>query len=314
MEQKTAFAAPGLLSVLLASCSLFTAQVAASEGQPMLSPEKRIEVQGHRGARSRLPENTLPGFAYALELGVDVLEMDLAVTKDRQLVLSHDPHLDAAICLGPGGDKLSQPVLIHSLTLQELKTYDCGTLVNPRFPKQSPRPGTRIPTLDEVFDLVEKSPHPNARKVRFNIETKIFPRNPAYTVTPAEFSRLLVEKLKERKMLERSVIQSFDYRTLREARKLEPGVVISALSQSRFENLLKTARELKAQISSPNWKLLNRKRVLELQKNGVRVIPWTANERSEWKRLLDLGVDGIITDDPEALLTYLNEVRHTSRN
>ncbi len=270
---------------------------------------ERIEVEGHRGARSRLPENTLPAMEYALELGVDVLEMDLAVTKDRVLVLSHDPHINPVICLDPAGKKIEgeQGSLIFSLTLSEVKKYDCGSLKNPRFPDQKPMPGTKIPTLDEVLDLVANSKRPWARKVRFNIETKIQPEHPDWTTTPEEFASLLVSALKKRKLLDRAVIQSFDYRTLEAARKIEPQVRIAALSENSKEDLVATVRRLKAEILSPYKELVTPELVKTLRSMKVEVVPWTANTPAEWEKLVAAGVPRIITDDPEPLIEFLKK-------
>src|SRR3712207_1582119 len=124
---------------------------------------ERILVHGHRGARAVLPENTLPAFEYAIAVGVDVLELDLAVTRDNVLVVSHDPKINSTICSGP-----KEHAAIRELSLAELRAYDCGSRKNPLFPLQKPVPGTRIPTLDEVFALADRG------KFEFNIETKIF--------------------------------------------------------------------------------------------------------------------------------------------
>src|SRR5437588_1347278 len=126
----------------------------------------RLLVHGHRGARAIYPENTIPAFEYAIKAGADVLEMDVAVTKDGVLVISHDPHLNPEICQGP------QPnTLIRSLTLEQVRQYDCGLLKNPRFEKQRPVPGTRIPTLDEVLGLSSQG------SFEYNIETKSLPEH-----------------------------------------------------------------------------------------------------------------------------------------
>src|SRR5271168_3631014 len=152
----------GLIAVLAwaALAMNSSANSAASSGSP------RILVHGHRGARARRPENTLPAFRYAIEQGVDVLELDVAVTKDNVAVVSHDPLINAAICSGP---KTGIP--IHTLTLAELHEYDCGSKQNPSFATQVPVPGTRVPTLDEVFDL-GRGTGLNASSVQFNVETK----------------------------------------------------------------------------------------------------------------------------------------------
>jgi glycerophosphoryl diester phosphodiesterase len=267
-----------------------------------------MEVHGHRGARARFPENTLPAFEYATKLGVDFLEMDIAITKDRHLVISHDPHISSIICLDPQRKIIKEEPLIFSLTLAQVKSYDCGTLKNPRFPDQHPVPGTKKPTLDEVFQLIQKmeaAKNPNAKRIKFNIETKIFADHPEYTVGPEEFVNLLLAKIKEFHMLSRVVIQSFDYRTLALVRKLEPRVPLSALTEDPKASMVEIAKATSAEIISPDFSLLTKEKVAELQTLRVRVLPWTLDTVEDWKNLIEMKVDGIITDDPEGLLDYL---------
>lgn len=265
-----------------------------------------LEIQGHRGARSVLPENTLPAFEYALAIGVDTLELDLAVTKDLKLIVSHDPHVNPVICQGPGGAKLETPgPLIYGMTLAEAKKYDCGALKNPRFPKQKPVPGTPMPTLEEVFALVRASKHPPAKTVQFNIETKIRPDEPSNTTDPKTFAKLVVEAIRNSGFLARSTLQSFDYRTLEEAQKLEPKLRRVTLSENTKEDLVKTTRELKPYAMSPQWEMLDRAKVKAIQALGAKVIPWTLNTEEAWAKVIAMGVDGIITDDPAELQAYL---------
>src|SRR3954469_21396182 len=160
----------------------FTVAAAGIMSRLMSAEKRRILVHGHRGARARRPENTLPAFRYAIEQGVDVLELDVAVTKDNVAVVSHDPLLNPAICSGP---KLGIP--IHTLTLNELHAYDCGARRNPLFTEQVPVPGTRVPALDEVFALGR------GNSVQFNVETKIFADKPELTPGPEEFTGLIVD-------------------------------------------------------------------------------------------------------------------------
>src|SRR5262245_6065646 len=148
----------------------------------MLVAAERIEVHGHRGARALRPENTIPAFEYAIAQGVDVLELDLGITKDGVVLVSHDSWLKAPICTGPKEQAIS-----WESTLAELRQWDCGATRNPQFAKQQTVPGTRIPTLDEVFTMASKS------SVRFNIETKIDPREPKLTAAPAEFARRVLD-------------------------------------------------------------------------------------------------------------------------
>jgi len=266
-----------------------------------------IEVHGHRGSRGLRPENTLPSFQLALEAGADILEMDLAVTKDNVLVVSHDPHINSAICVALDGARIGEPPLIHSLTLTQVMQYDCGTLKNPRFPEQAPCPGTRIPTLDEVFALVRNSKHPNARRIGFNVETKISSKHPEHTVDPAKFARLVVNAIKKNRLLNRTILQSFDPRTLIEAHKLAPGLRLAFLVEDPKIDVLAEAKRIGVQIISPKYTLLTRERVANFQKNGFKVIPWTVNQPEDWDAMIAMGVDGIITDFPSRLIAHLKK-------
>src|ERR1035438_4544539 len=142
---------------------------------------RKILVHGHRGARALRPENTLPAFEYAIAQGVDALELDMAVTKDNVIVVSHDPVLEAPVCTGP-----REKAVIHELTLAEVREWDCGAKQNPAFPKQQAVPGTKMPTLEEVFALAPKG------KFLFNIETKSFVDKPELTPPPEEFARMVL--------------------------------------------------------------------------------------------------------------------------
>ncbi|MBX5495811.1 MAG: glycerophosphodiester phosphodiesterase [Bryobacteraceae bacterium] len=253
-----------------------------------------ILVHGHRGARAVLPENTLPAFEYAIEIGADVLELDLAVTKDNVLVVSHDPTLNPKFCQGPGGSNV-----IRELTLEELRRWDCGARANPDFPKQKAVPGTPVPTLDEVFALARRG------TFQFNVETKIFKDKPWYTPPPEEFAKLLVDAIRRHKLESRTIVQSFDYRTLHAVKKLAPEIRRSALYAVGFKSFPAIAQESEATIVSPHHRLVTKKRVEAAHSAGLQVVPWTANDPSDWERLIAAGVDGIITDDPAALIQYL---------
>lgn len=272
---------------------------------PALAGQK-IEVQGHRGARWVRPENTLPAFQYALEIGADTLEMDMHVTKNNIVVITHDPYLNPDICVDKLGHHLTQKVLVRSLTFKELEQYDCGSLINPRFPQQKVYPNTPIPSLEEVFVAIEKSGR--ARKIQYNIETKSEEAHPEYTPAPDEFVKQFLAVVKKHKLLERVVLQSFDYRTLRIAHQLEPKLKLSVLIEDKPKKpgeLVSLMKELKGQILSPNHEWLSKNDVAEMHKMNVRVIPWTPDQKSDWQRLIAIGVDGIITDNPKELIDYL---------
>jgi len=261
-----------------------------------LNAAPRILVHGHRGARAIYPENTIPAFTYAIEAGADVLEMDVAVTKDNVLVISHDPHINKEICTGP-----HPGIAIHELTFAELREYDCGALQNPHFLKQHPVPGTRIPTLDEVLSLSK------GNQVQFNIETKSFPDHPELTPPPDVFAKMMLDVIRKHKLESRSIVQSFDFRTLHAMKRLAPEIRLSALWEGQARPFVAIAQDGDAVIISPDFHLVTPEQVKAAHAAKIEVVPWTADTPQDWQRLIDAGVDAIITDDPAALIAYLKE-------
>lgn len=259
------------------------------------SSDHRILVHGHRGARALRPENTIAAFEYAIAAGVDALEMDMAVTRDNVIVISHDPILEPPVCHG------SEPrAVIHELTLAQVKQWDCGAQQNPRFPTQQAIPGTRMPTLDEVFALAPRG------TFDYNIETKSFPDKPQYTPDPETFARMVLAKVRQYKLEKRVILQSFDFRTLRAMKQLAPEIRLSALTEADTRDFATIAREAGgADIISPNFKLVTAEKVAAAHQAGLQVVPWTANTPADWDMLISSGVDAIITDDPAALIAYL---------
>src|SRR5579862_1260553 len=225
------------MRTLLFFCTL--TMLMASDSAP------RILVHGHRGARAMRPENTLPAFEYAIATGVDVLELDMAVTRDNVLVVSHDPYLEAPVCSGP------QPkAMIHSLTLAEIRQWDCGKIRNPGFPKQTPVPGTRMPTLDEVFDLAPRG------QFQFNIETKIFADHPELSPPPDEFARLVLALVRRHHLEKRVLLQSFDFRTLHAMKNLAPEITRVALWEGDNRDFVSIAKDADATVVSPHYPLV----------------------------------------------------------
>jgi glycerophosphoryl diester phosphodiesterase len=259
----------------------------------------RIEVHGHRGARGVRPENTMPAFEYAIAEGVDVLELDMAITKDNVVVVSHDPVLKAPICSGPAAE-----AKIHQSTLAELRKWDCGGNRNPQFPRQQLTAGTRIPTLDEVFSLASKG------KFSFNIETKITPmeQEAGLQPPPAEFVKLVLAEIRKHRLESRVILQSFDFRTLHEMKKIAPEIKLAALYTGPTKSFVEIGKEAGAGIISPEYRLVTPEQVKAAHDARLKVIPWTANEPADWDKLIAAGVDAIISDDPAALIAHLKHV------
>lgn len=266
---------------------------------PMTTP---LEVHGHRGARARFPENTLPAFRHAIEAGADVLELDLQVSADDHLVVSHDPLISRELCLDPDGRRISSDVPIRSKTWAELSRYDCGSLPNPRFPEQRALPKTPMPAFEEVLGLVKEA-EKKGRIVGLNVELKSIPGRPELGVTPERFAALAKAAIASAGLMKRTVVQSFDHRTLKALHAIAPEIRTAVLIEDTLPDLVAVARAASASIVSPNQWWITKEAVAELHAAGLRVVPWTANGKAEWRRLIEMGVDGIITDDPAGLLT-----------
>jgi glycerophosphoryl diester phosphodiesterase len=279
-----------------------------------------FDLEAHRGGRGLRPENTLASFGNALRLGVSTLELDTGVTKDGVVVVSHERRLSTLECSGPHIGKL-----IKDLTLKQVKQMDCGRR-NPPVPSTDPFvgtqeavPGTKMPTLAEVFQLANRY---EANRVQFNVETKLDPTLPKETVAPATFARKVVDVIKRYKMTKRSLLQSFDWRTLVEARSLAPSLRRVALAQKAtiYEGTPWTAGiaigstpfddgslalavkdDLRAQVLSPTFPDLTDRLIKSAHNRGLVVIPWTVNEKTDMTSLINRGVDGIITDYPDRL-------------
>ncbi|MCA9999160.1 MAG: hypothetical protein KDE56_25525 [Anaerolineales bacterium] len=290
-----------------------------------------FDVQGHRGARGLLPENTLPAFEAALDLGVTTLELDLHFTQDQQLVIWHDPIIGKEKCRLPEGlgDEIPDPrnplrrILISQQPLGVMQSYQCD--LNPdanSFPQQEARAmplagnDYHIATLRELFDFViaysqaeAKSDlqRQNAAIVGFNIETKRSPDNPEYIndgFTGGEagpFELALLALVAEYGWADRVVVQSFDHRSLRTIRKVDDEIRLAALTTGG-EAKVKVYNGYGFNIWSPRARDLTPELLAEAQGLGLRVIPWTVNDVDEMERLIEMGVNGLISDRPDLLL------------
>jgi glycerophosphoryl diester phosphodiesterase len=294
-----------------------------------------IDLQGHRGARGLLPENTLPGFALALKLGVTTLELDLAVTRDGVLVISHDPALNPDITRDAQGSFLraTGPNIID-LTFEQLAQFDVGR-INPwsqyakTFSSQRAVDGTRIPRLADLLRMVRESGN---EQVRFAIETKLTPHRPEQTPDPETFVRLLLKEIDDAGLAaERVQILSFDWRTLQIVQRDRPKVatVYLTIQAKNFDNVMAGSggnspwnagftfarhgsipRMIKAAGGthwSSNWRELNAGNVAEAKGLGLKVLAWTVNDRETMQSMLDLGVDGLVTDRPDIAIELLRD-------
>ena len=261
-----------------------------------------IELQGHRGARGLLPENTLPAFERAIAIGVDTLELDVGVTRDGVLVIHHDRRLNPDLARGPDGKWIAAPgPAIHSLGFEELERYDVGRLrpgseYASRFPRQKPLDGTRIPRLSDLLSMNSS--------VRFNIETKLSADAPQETLAPEPFARALIAEVRKAGVASRTTIQSFDWRTLAVVEREAPEIATAYLTSRRNSDPAKVHAAGGRIWSAPFEELSVQK--LEAARNlGVKVIVWTVNEPADIARMIGLGVDGIISDYPDRVLEQL---------
>jgi glycerophosphoryl diester phosphodiesterase len=293
-----------------------------------------FDLQGHRGARGLAPENTLPAFAAALSLGVSTLELDTAITRDGVVVVSHDARLNPDITRGPDGRWLNPPTrAVRELTLDALGHFDVGRIkpgseYSYRYPDQKRMDGVRMPTLAQVFQLARSAGN---AEVRFNIEIKTSPEKPSDTLAPEAFAKALLATIEREGMSSRVIIQSFDWRALKSVQGLAPAIPTSYLSaqQSFLDNIAagkaensawtagvqfrdhgsipKMVKAAGGAIWSPYYAELSADLVKEAHALGLKVIPWTVNMSEDMARLIDWGVDGLISDRPDFLREVMAE-------
>jgi glycerophosphoryl diester phosphodiesterase len=287
-----------------------------------------FDLQGHRGARGLAPENTLEGFALALSIGVTTLELDLAMTRDDVLVVSHDRRLNPDHTRLDGDFLAAEGPPIRTLALAELQRYDVGRLrpgsaYAAAFPGQRPVDNARIPTLAALFDQVARA---GADHVRYNIETKITPTSGAETPDPEAFATAVATAIRAAGLARRASVQSFDWRTLVALKRIAPEIERVCLTAEALnfdtikrreggpspwtagldvDDLAGSVPRLVAAAGCAVWSPLYRNAkpddIAVAKALGLKVIPWTVNERADMERLIALGVDGLITDYPDRL-------------
>jgi len=295
----------------------------------LISCAAPIDVQGHRGARGLFPENTKEGFAGALAIGVTTLEMDTGVTKDGVVVVHHDERLHVDIARRDGTWVTVPTPALKDLTFDELSRYDVGRL-RPgsryalRFPDQRGRDGVRVPRLADVIAGAEQ-----LGVVRYNIETKLSPLEPEQTLAPEEFARAVVAVIRDSGIAERTVVQSFDWRTLRHVQAMAPEIRTSCLTVEAadddtvgrgepgaspwtagidvddFGSTPALVHAAGCAVWSPSHRDIDAVSVAAAHELGLEVAPWTVNDEEDIARVVDWGVDAIISDYPNRVRAVL---------
>ncbi|OEU47287.1 MAG: hypothetical protein BA862_13010 [Desulfobulbaceae bacterium S3730MH12] len=302
----------------------------------MISNVHSFDSQGHRGARGLLPENSLASFARAMSIGVTTLELDVNTTSDGIIVISHNPRLEPETTRNANGEWLDKTgPAIRSLTLEELRTFDIGQLkpgtgYQTRFPEQVSIDGTRIPTLEELLRLIQRSGN---EFVRLNIETKLHPAKPELYLNPKELITAILKIVTKEGFMERVTIQSFDWRTLQEIQRQAPDVPTGYLTVERsfFDNMQRgepgpspwtagfdidtfsgsipeMVKAAGGDIWSSHHRDVSSQSIKQAHRLGLQVKVWTVNDMDSMETLINMGVDGIITDYPDRLRQVLKKL------
>jgi glycerophosphoryl diester phosphodiesterase len=278
---------------------------------------RQIDIQGHRGARALFPENTLEGFRAAAALGVDAFELDVAMTADSVVVVSHDPALNPDITRDASGAWLTaRGPTIHALTRAALSGYDVGRIrpgspLSLQFPDQTPNDCARIPTLTDVLTALPRA--------RFTIEVKTHPAHPDWTATPAALADATLSVIDAAGAASRIVMESFDWRVQRHVRKIRPDIRLAWLTRSEtvrdaalWWDAAHTTASVPARVAAeggpiwaPDHTDLTEIQIREAHALGLLVLPWTVNQPEDISRLIAWGVDGLISDRPDLALTLV---------
>jgi glycerophosphoryl diester phosphodiesterase len=333
------FRSPAVILLVTIMLLMITSCLAADKSSTPIaiehSAEKKVDIIGHRGAAGLKPENTLAAFQKACEIGVDAIELDILLTAGNKVVVHHDYALKPEIARTPDGEWLSRPgPPIRQLSLTKLKTYDVGRLkpgtrYSRRYPEQQPVDGERIPTLNEVISLLGTHCNP---ATQLWVEIKTNPEKPNLTPTPVIVADAVVKLLQMQNFADRVRVLSFDWRTLRYVQTIASDIDTIYLSlEGRGLNNIKTGRTgaspwmagldiddfsgsipqaVKAaggRLWAPYYKHLTHGLLTEAHELGIQVFVWTPDKRIDMVRLIEMGVDGIITNRPDILKSIFSE-------
>jgi len=268
--------------------------------------QPKIDWQGHRGCRGLMPENTMPAFLKAVELGVTTLELDVVVSADGQIVISHEPWMSHVICSHPDGSLVTKAeeksLNLYKMNYEEIQRYDCGLRGHPDFPSQQ-QVKTVKPTLKMVMRSVERFAKENKYKQpRYNIEIKSDPKGyNLYIPEPKKFVEIVLTEIQRLGMEDQVILQSFDINVLEELNKITGRKFEISYLVEKGKKLRKNLDKLtfKPDIYSPNYKSLKEVTIKQAHDLGIKVITWTVNTKEDINKLIGWGVDGIITDYPD---------------
>lgn len=297
---------------------------------------KSFTLYGHRGARGLVPENSIPGYEKAIKLGVDFVDMDVGMTKDKVMVVQHDLTLDPHITRDKNGAWITQATPINQITLEEVQQYDVGR-IHPDskyfnyFPKQQPIDGTHIPTLKQAIQYVKSQ---GGDKIKFQIEIKHDPVHPENCYSPREMAQTLADIIHEENITDRTEVQAFNWQCLYELQQIDPHIatayLTSAKSEKQMQNpdpkiagvwtggkllkdydnsLAKMIKALGGTLWDPQDVEMTPQKVMEAHEQGLRVVTWSSPSTSGkdidlalTEKVIDMGVDGVITDRPDEVL------------
>jgi glycerophosphoryl diester phosphodiesterase len=275
---------------------------------------QEFDIQGHRGCRGLLPENSIEGMKKAIDLGVTTLELDVVISADHQVLLSHEPFLSHEICLDKNGNEITEvnekSFNLYQMSYDDIRQCDCGSKIHPRFLGQT-KIKTYKPLLSEVIDSVEnyiKRKYPD-KSIFYNIETKSAIEGDAvFHPKPKEFVDLLLKVIQDKNIGNGVFIQSFDVRTLQYLHGIKSKIKTVLLVENKLsiqENLKLLG--FKPTVYSPEFILLDAEAVLYLHRKKIKVIPWTVNEVPDMKKIISLGADGLISDYPNRYFEIISK-------
>lgn len=269
------------------------------------------DIHGHRGCRGLLPENSIPGFLKAVEIGCDMLELDVVLSADDEVVVSHEPWMSSTICISPDEQRIpldrERALNMYRMTLAEIQAYDCGSLSHPRFPDQEARAVFK-PTLRQVVETADEHALLNGMvSPSYNVEIKSDPAHyGTYQPDPATFARRVIREIDDLGIASRCIVQSFDPAILEVVNEERPDLTLAFLVENA-DGLKKNLKRLSFQpaIYSPYFELVDKKMLEALRERNIELVVWTVNEPKDIKRMIQLGVDGIISDYPDRVVKEL---------